>query len=251
MTTYQHGFSRMHSEQMHDAEARAVKAGKSLAILRDALGELGNLSLLDIGASTGLMTTQYAREFGTVVGVDIDEPALQYARAHCDAPNVTFVQGDAMDTGLPADSFDAVTCTHIYEHVPDADRLLAEIYRVLRPGGACFLAAGNRYMLMEPHYRLPLLSAVPKSLAHRYIRWAGKADTYYESHRSLRGLREMVRAFEVSDYTGRVVSDPERFSATDVVRPGTWKQRVAVAITRYAYPLAPVYLWILRKPAVG
>ena len=58
----------------------------------------------------------------------------------------------------------------------------------------------------------------------------------------------MVRRFEIIDYTRPVVRDPVRYEATDIIVPGTIKQRVALTILAVAYWAFPTYLWILRKP---
>src|SRR6266849_1612697 len=57
--------------------------------------------------------------------------------------------------------------------------------------------------------------------------------------------------FELHDYTAKVVQDPVRFEATDVVTPGTFKQRFALVALRAAYWLAPTYIWVLKKTAQG
>jgi len=247
--TYQLGFSASHPEQMYDEQARRAKANKSLTILTDYLHDLSALSLLDIGCSTGFMTRIYAERFRSVVALDIDEPAVNFAARENQAPNIEFRVGDSMATGLPSDSFDVVTCTHIYEHVPDAQRLVDEIYRVLKPGGVCMFAAGNRFIPIEGHYGLPLLAAIPKPLGHLYLRAARKGDHYYETHFSHRNLRKLVARFEVIDYTRRVIEHPQRYSATDVVPPDSTKQKVARVIAAHANWLVPTYLWLLKKPA--
>lgn len=250
---YQHGFAAMHRAAMYDAGARAQKAAKALAVMADHLARTGQdaraLSLLDIGCSTGFMTAAYAGAFGRVTGIDIDAPAVAHARARFGGERVAFEVRDSLATGFPDGAFDAVACTQIYEHVPEAGRLMAEIRRVLRPGGFCYFAAGNRVQWIEPHYGLPLLSVVPKALGHRYIRWAGKAERYYETHRTLWGLRRLVRGFEVRDYTAAIVRDPVRYHATEMVAPGTWKQRAALLVLALAYWACPSYVWILVKPA--
>jgi len=152
-----------------------------------------------------------------------------------------------MNTGLPSASFDVVTCTHIYEHVPDPFILVDEIHRVLKLGGACFFAAGNRFVWMEEHYHLPLLSAIPKPMADLYLRVSGKAERYYETHFSYWTLKQLVRRFDVIDYTLTVIRDPERFHATDLVVPHSLKQRIALVALRRAYWLCPTYLWVLKK----
>lgn len=246
---YQLGFSQLHHDEMFDEGRRRVKANKSLSILGDQLGDLSGLRLLDIGCSTGFMTALYADRFAAVTGVDIDQPAVEFARRNNSAPNIDYQVADAMATELPADSFDVVTCTHIYEHVPDARRLIAEVNRVLRPGGVCLFAAGNRLALIEPHYHLPLLSVIPKPLGSRYLRALGKGEHYYETHLTYWQLTELVAAFERIDYTRRAIAEPDRFWATDLIRPGSRKQRLALHLADHAYWLMPTYLWLLRKPS--
>lgn len=249
---YQHGFSELHVKAMYDADGRAQKARKTISVLTDYLARIGlnpaDLILLDIGCSTGFLTQIYGQTFGTVVGVDIDEAAVCYAKENNAQENVEFATGDSMFLNFEDGIFDCVTCTQIYEHVPDAHRLVAEIYRVLKPGGCCYFAAGNRIKLIEAHYRLPLLSVVPKSLGHLYVKWAGKADSYYETHFSLWGLRRLVRSFEVIDYTLEIIANPAKYHATEMLQPDSLKQKLALVILKAAYWLCPTYIWILRKP---
>lgn len=250
---YQHGFSDMHSKAMYDAAEREQKAKKSLAVIDDFVGKAGlrpvDLSLLDIGCSTGYLTHLYGQYFGRVTGIDIDAKAVEHAREKFSSATISFEVRDSMNNSFAEDSFDVVTCTHVYEHVPDAVRLISEIHRVLKPGGFCYFAAGNRVIFMEPHYRLPLLSVIPKFLADYYIRWTGKANFYYEKHLSLWGLKRLVRKFELHDYTVEIIRDPVKYHATEMLRPGTLKQRVVMAIARTMYWACPTYIWILRKSA--
>ena len=72
---------------------------------------------------------------------------------------VAWAAADSQHLPFGEASFDVVNCTHIYEHVPDAARLMDEIFRVLRPGGICFFSAGNRLSYMSP------------TIAFRCFRW--------------------------------------------------------------------------------
>jgi SAM-dependent methyltransferase len=245
---YQERFSETHAGEMYDAETRRLKAAKAIAILQDCLGDLSGLRLLDLGCSNGLMTRFYGEAFEDVIGLDIDAPGIAFAQANNTAPNIRYELSDGMNTGLSDESIDVVTCTHVYEHVPDARHLLDEILRVLRPGGACLFIAGNRLTWMEADNHLPLLSVLPRPLADRYVRLAGKGDRYYERTRSLWGLRRLVSRFEVRDYSLRVLQEPERFHMTELVRPGTLKQKASILALRAAYWLSPTFIWILVKP---
>ena len=128
---------------------------------------------------------------------------------------------------------------------PDADAVVAEIRRVLRPDGVAYLGLGNKYMLMEPHYRLPLLSWLPQRLADAYVRRTGKADVYYEQHRSRSGLRRMLRGFHVYDYTLPVVRHPEVFGSGDQV-PGA-VARLPLPVLQALSGIVPTYVWLATK----
>src|SRR6202048_3796241 len=128
---YQERFSETHAAEMYDARSRELKAAKVLAILEDGLGDLSALRLLDLGCENGLMTRFYGRRFKTVIGIDFDKPGIEYAIANNAMLNIEYRVGDAMDTRLPDSSVDAVTCTHVYEDVPDAARMMDEMFRVL------------------------------------------------------------------------------------------------------------------------
>ena len=241
------GFSERHRDVAFSVEGRAQKANKVLAVLEDYRGNLSSLTALDIGCSTGHTTRVYATRFKTVVGIDIDEPAIQYAARHSPTPNLQFHVMNSQHITLPSNSFDVVICNHIYEHVPDATTLLNEIHRLLKPNGICYFSAGNRLQLMEPHYRLPFLSVIPKPLAHLYLRAFGRGTYYYETHMTYWALRRLVSRFELIDYTLRVVRRPEKFAANDVLRSGSTKQKLSLAVLTAAYWLCPTYLWVLKK----
>lgn len=245
---YQYNFSDSHQDIYYDPASRARKADKMLRILRDHLGDnLGKLHALDVGCSTGAMSQLLGEHFGRVTGIDIDTKAIEHANATLGSPRLDFRVGDAMQTGLPQSSFDVVICAHVYEHVPDAGRMLTEIHRLLKPGGVCFFAAENKFVFREGDYRLPFLSILPKFLAHRYLRLAGRGDHYYEELHTYWRLKSMTSAFERIDYTRRVVQDPGRFGAADIVADGSFKQKVALSLLDHAYWLFPNYLWLLRK----
>jgi hypothetical protein len=66
----------------------------------------------------------------------------------------------------------------VYEHVADLDRFFAEIRRALAPGGRVYLTAGNRFALIEPHYRIPMLSWWPRTVSDRLLRLSGRGESY-------------------------------------------------------------------------
>jgi demethylmenaquinone methyltransferase / 2-methoxy-6-polyprenyl-1,4-benzoquinol methylase len=91
---------------------------------------------LDVACGTGDLAIELARRVGpsgTVVGSDFSEPMLERARAK--SGTVTWEWGNALDLPYPDDGFDAATVGFGARNFSDLDRGLAEMARVVRPGG--------------------------------------------------------------------------------------------------------------------
>ena len=245
---YQYNYSQL-KPSVFNTERRHRKAETIVRVCQDFANprRLAELQMLDIGSSSGIIDNYLADHFGHVTGIDIDEAGMQHAQEKFDRENLRFLHDDAMQLDIEDNSFDVVVCTQIYEHVPDATAMFSEIFRVLRPGGFCYFAGNNRLMVMEPHYHLPFLSVVPRSLAHKYLRLAGKGDYYHEKHFTYWTLKKMCRAFTITDYSSRTIAEPEKFAVDYMVPPGSLKWRVANTMATYARWATPM-IWILQKP---
>lgn len=151
------------------------------------------ISMLEVGTGSGGI----AHYFGThptlrceVDAVDVRDNRLvtegyRYHQVH--------------DTKLPfADaSFDVVLTNHVIEHVGDqhAQRAhLAELHRVLRPDGMGYLAVPNRWMLVEPHFKLAFLSWWPHAWRTPYLRATRKGEVYDCEPLQMKQLEHMLAA---------------------------------------------------------
>jgi 2-polyprenyl-6-hydroxyphenyl methylase/3-demethylubiquinone-9 3-methyltransferase len=123
------------------------------ACLRRVLGEdaLQGLEILEVGCGGGLVCEELARRGARMVGVDPSQAALHTAREHAAqsglAERITYEHGYA--EALPYDSgrFPAVVCLDVLEHVQDLGRTIAEVARVLAPGGVFVFDTINRTIL--------------------------------------------------------------------------------------------------------
>ena len=234
---------------MLDETSRRAKAAKMISVIKHFRGvdDLAGLRVVDCGCSGGIIADELNRAGATVIGLDIDAPGLQVARDRFGA-SATFICADSERVPLTSGSVDVAICNHIYEHVVHPARLFAELRRVVRSDGLLYLGLGNRLGIMEPHYRLPFLSWIPRSLAHRYVRITGKADHYHEQFATRSGLRDLCAGLYVWDYTFALLAEPERFAADDVV-PG-WTSRLPPKLMRVARPILPTFIWVATpKPA--
>ena len=230
-------------DEMLDEEHRRTKARKILSVLRHFLGrqDLDGLTVADIGCSAGFIADEFAAAGAATLGIDIDVPGLAAAERRF-GERVQFLCAAGEQMPLPPESLDVVVLNHIYEHVVDADAVIADIRRVLKPGGVAYLGLGNKHQILEPHYKLPFLSWLPQGVADRYVRRFGKADDYYESYRTRSGLRRMLSGFTVWDYTLPVIRDPQAFCSGDNV--AALAARVPTAVLRAAMPIIPTFIWV-------
>jgi 2-polyprenyl-3-methyl-5-hydroxy-6-metoxy-1,4-benzoquinol methylase len=136
---------------------RTAKALMIDAILASDRGHgIKGLDVLDIGCGNGGISSFFARE-NRVTGVDVVDRRAGRSAAF----EFVLIPSEA----LPFEdaSFDVVISHHVIEHVQDQVRHLQEIWRVLRPGGVCYLATPNKSSpIMRGHVGNPQVLRYPQ-----------------------------------------------------------------------------------------
>ena len=115
-------------------EAFARLTSQSICPLLDGLGVSAGTRHLDIASGPGYVAAQAAERGARVVGVDFSSAMVALARQRL--PQVEFREGDAEALDLPDASFDTVSMNYGLLHLDHPERALAEVARVLVPGGA-------------------------------------------------------------------------------------------------------------------
>lgn len=107
--------------------------------------------ILEVGCGGGLICEELARRGARMVGIDPSQAALQTAREHAQqsglAGRITYKQGYAEALPYADASFRALVCLDVLEHVRDLRATIAEIARVLAPGGVFIFDTINRTLL--------------------------------------------------------------------------------------------------------
>lgn len=102
--------------------------------------------VLDLGCAGGFMAEALAARGANVTGIDPAAVAIDAARAHARAGGLRIAYDVGVGEALPYPdaSHDAVVCVDVLEHVADLNRVMAEVARVLRPGGLFLFDTINR-----------------------------------------------------------------------------------------------------------
>ncbi|NQW46474.1 MAG: 3-demethylubiquinone-9 3-O-methyltransferase [Planctomycetes bacterium] len=105
--------------------------------------------VLDLGCGGGFMSEALAGRGAVVTGIDPAQPALAIARSHAKSRGLSIIYLHGTGEAIPVKdaTFDQVVCVDVLEHVEDIDTVLAEVHRVLRPGGLFLFDTINRNWL--------------------------------------------------------------------------------------------------------
>lgn len=100
--------------------------------------------VLDVGCGAGFLSNYLASAGFDVTGLDASQSSIEVAFRHDATGRMQYVLGDALRLPFAERSFDAVCAMDFLEHVEHPARVIAEISRVLRPGGTFFFHTFNR-----------------------------------------------------------------------------------------------------------
>lgn len=105
------------------------------------------MRLLEVGCGAGIDLVRFAQGGAHITGIDLSEQAVALCRknlaVHGVQGEVEVMNGERM--AYPANAFDVVYAHGVLQYTPDPHAMIAEIHRVLRPGGSAILMVYNRY----------------------------------------------------------------------------------------------------------
>ena len=131
-------------------EIRWVRTLKNLVPGRlkwfDKLTDWQGKSVLDLGCAGGFMAEALAHKGARVSGIDPAQDAIQAAKHHAKTSNLDITYDVGVGEHMPYsdDTFNIVVCVDVLEHVRDLSQVLAEVARVLKPGGLFLYDTINR-----------------------------------------------------------------------------------------------------------
>jgi len=190
--------------------------------------DMSGQTAIELGCGTGYVSGWMARLGANVTGIDISENQLATARRLADdhGANITFLHGNAEETGLPDASFDFAISEYGAAIWCDPDVWLREAHRLLRPGGHLVFLGNHPLTLVTT----PLSGAPSERMLHRPYRGMTGADWTeveidpggVEFNRSISGWIALFReiGFQVTDYRELYARDSD--DGTPFSVPADW-----------------------------
>ena len=221
-----------------EPQVRMRKARKISSILQGRAPVGSGGSALDVGCGAGFVAHYLQRLGWSVVALDIADQRT--------TSGFDFVVGRAEALPFPSETFSVVVSNQVIEHVVDAAAHLQELRRVLAPGGLAYVATPNRFAVLEPHYKLPFLSWLPRGLADAYVRLLRRAENYdvFPLSRG-RLLEEAARAgLECDDVTPWMVAETAAVERSPLARIGS---ALPDSVLRWLSYLSPTFVFIMRR----
>jgi SAM-dependent methyltransferase len=112
-------------------------------------------AILDVGCGTGSMIAALAQrgDHAAIVGIDVSEPYVAFARARNADPRIKFEIADASSLPFPSGRFDRAVSQLVLQFLPDPTPAVSEMRRVVRPGGTVAACTRDAYG-GQPHMRM-------------------------------------------------------------------------------------------------
>ena len=225
------------------------------ALVRSALDRYASrerpLQLLDLASATGA-SIRFMGDYGRVHGLDISAETIRL----CEQRGVEgLVQADALKLPFVGDAFDVVLALDAFEHFEDDVAAMAEVFRVIRPGGLLVCTVPAFMALWSPHdeayhhfrrYRRPQLRGRLESVGFHTERMSYSSMTLFPAVWAMRALRRRDPA-------------PVDEAESDFSVPMPWAVEAMAGLitgpevaleTRVDLPFGVSLFGVLRKPEV-
>lgn len=201
--------------------------------------------VLDIACGTGVLTEQFVRMGADVTAIDIAPKAVELTKKRLELYHLhaNVVEGDAQQLPFPDNAFDFVCAWGCLMHMPKTEEAIAEIHRVLRPGGKV-LAMMYHSNSVHLRYCIQLGRGIlrgqylfydDQSLVNRYTDGAHKGGNMLARFYSRKGFKKLFSAFKdtkvaVHDNHGMPAQLPHPWLPLGKLLPASVKETICRAV---------------------
>ncbi len=219
--------------------------------------DLDGRRILDVGAGLGAAMLEAACRGASVWGA---EPGLTFAsvaRARLAETGLSpsrVVPAIGEQLPFAAASFDYVISLQVLEHVADPKAVINEMYRVLRPGGECYLSCENYLSFREQHYRVKWLPLLPRPIGALYLRMRGRGPEFLLNHITYTTYPEIIRWLKRAGFLDLSFEEGMRKLKASHRIERRWARRVVSAASKLRLPIrvgVEIFFHLQRTFRVG
>ncbi|MBT9164964.1 MAG: Ubiquinone biosynthesis O-methyltransferase [candidate division WS2 bacterium] len=165
-------------DQKIDSEKRQ---DRYLAVIKRYFGNLRTKRILEVGCGTGGTIVAMRKEGSIVCGVDsfIDTLKIARLRGKINNQNNFLINASGEDLPFRCAVFDGVLSLQVLEHVQDIEKVVSEMYRVVRKGGFIYVETPNFNSFYESHFKRKWLPRMPRTLAYWYFKLSGFKNAHF------------------------------------------------------------------------
>ena len=196
--------------------------------------------VLEVGFGAGTDFIQWLRAGAIASGIDLTEEALKNLAHRIKVYGLPeperILVSDAEDLPFESNSFDLGYSFGVLHHTPDTEKAIAELVRVVKPGGEIKLMLYNRrsVYVFNRWVKYALLRGKPwKSL--RWVLWNYNESVGTKGY-TTREIRQILEPLGVEDLRIETFITAGDYLSSSALPPLNWLYRIAIAVAGYSYP---------------
>lgn len=146
----------------------------------------GHETILDIACGSGFGTHKLALATKhQVFGLDVSDQAIKFSQSQFKAENLLYKIGDATKLEFSDNTFDVITSFETIEHTTMYHEMLAELNRVLKPGGFLFISTPNKFVsspdgkIINPYHTQEF---IPKEFHELLTRYFARVELFGQQY---------------------------------------------------------------------
>ncbi len=148
--------------------------------LKKHFPDLSTSTVLDLGSGRGNFLLEAAQEGVCAYGLEKNQEYIRITLDKAEKLNykVEVTEGVGEEMPYTDNFFDFINISEVLEHVDNPQKVLQEVYRVLKKDGGAYISVPNRYGVYDPHFHLYGINWMPRKMAHWVIGLLKKHKVY-------------------------------------------------------------------------
>ena len=156
------------------------------------------MRVLDCGCGSGYGTQIISFKCENVIGIDGDKEAIEFAKRSYESDRLKFFNVDILSEWAEKnkESFDAIACLEVIEHIPDTDKFMQSIHKLLRKNGFVMISTpSKRKDIVNPHHVKEFGARDLVEKGYEYFQYVHTYNPYFLDIKPFKGQNFILAKF--------------------------------------------------------